>query len=604
MTSHATRAIGRCGGGWLGRIKFAAMQAMAAETGASYPATDQQQFRLFAAGVLLLAGVLFFARLGARALWSSEFRWAEIAREMNLTGNYFWPTINGRLYYDKPLLSYWMVLGASHVTGSINEAAARMPCAIAGLLAVALLMMLARRLYNWRTAALSGFILATSFSFVFFSRHASADVDTITGELAALLLFMKYRDRPGGWWVVALWLVMAVTSLTKGLLGFALPILAIGTYSCLAEGWGELRNRMMTGTLRQRLFWLVGRSRWFFNWKSIPAMTLAGAVYALPFAVSSARMQSNAGFYLVYRENVVRFFHPFDHRGPIYLYAYVIFALMAPWSLLLPAALAQAHRGEAIAERTPADRFTLTYFWATFILFTLSGSRRSYYILPILPAGAMLVARLLSQRSEKMSAIARRLLKLGYFLLIAAVISGGILLIPQSMRPSSWSAYPPTSDAVVFAVFWLVSIASIVYAIRNPRPTSIVRSAAIIAYLSMTYLYVFAMPAADAYRAEKPFGLRIRQQLHGDMAGLAFFRTQGPLFYLDPPSPVPEYEDGELLRAAVHSNGIRWVIVRRRDAKLLGLSGTVVASEASFPWEGDRDARNKEILLRVGNSIN
>ncbi|MGH8013499.1 MAG: hypothetical protein ACREQ4_13465, partial [Candidatus Binataceae bacterium] len=37
--------------------------------------------RYGAAGlILILAAILFFARLGVRALWSSEFRWAEIAR--------------------------------------------------------------------------------------------------------------------------------------------------------------------------------------------------------------------------------------------------------------------------------------------------------------------------------------------------------------------------------------------------------------------------------------------------------------------------------------------------------------------------------------------
>ena len=103
--------------------------------------------------------------------------------------------------------------------------------AIAGLFAVMLLMLLTRRLYDARTAILSGVILATSFSFVFFSRHASADVETITGELAALYLFHRNQDRAGGLWVVGLWLVMAATSLTKGLLGFVLPLLMIGTYS-------------------------------------------------------------------------------------------------------------------------------------------------------------------------------------------------------------------------------------------------------------------------------------------------------------------------------------------------------------------------------------
>src|SRR6202011_2542216 len=60
---------------------------------------------------------LYFARLGARALWSSEFRWAEIAREMLLTHNYFWPTINGHVYYDKPLGSYWLRCAGAPRTG-------------------------------------------------------------------------------------------------------------------------------------------------------------------------------------------------------------------------------------------------------------------------------------------------------------------------------------------------------------------------------------------------------------------------------------------------------------------------------------------------------
>src|SRR5579863_776585 len=175
-------------------------------------AGDDSSFRLYAGCVLILATILFFARLGARALWSSEFRWAEIAREMLVTHNYFWPTINGHVYYDKPLGSYWLVIFSTPLTGGLNEAATRLPSALAGLLAVLLLMLLVRRLYDARTALLSGVILTTSFSFVFFSRDASADVETIAGELVALLLFNyneEVRGGEGGIWVVTLWLIMA-----------------------------------------------------------------------------------------------------------------------------------------------------------------------------------------------------------------------------------------------------------------------------------------------------------------------------------------------------------------------------------------------------------
>ena len=144
---------------------------------------------------------------------------------MQLTHGYFWPAIVGRVYYDKPVVTYWLILAATWVTGRLDEAACRIPSALAGLMAVGLLMLLARRLYDWSTAALSGFILATSFSFVFYSRTASADVETIAGELGALLLFMRHEERQDGWWTVGLWLIMAAASLTKGLLGFVLPII-------------------------------------------------------------------------------------------------------------------------------------------------------------------------------------------------------------------------------------------------------------------------------------------------------------------------------------------------------------------------------------------
>jgi hypothetical protein len=88
----------------------------------------------------------------ARSLWHSELLWAEIAREIQLTHDYFWHAIIGRVYYDTPLVSYWLILAASWVTGRLNEAACRTPSALAGLMAVGLLMLLVRRLYDWRRA--------------------------------------------------------------------------------------------------------------------------------------------------------------------------------------------------------------------------------------------------------------------------------------------------------------------------------------------------------------------------------------------------------------------------------------------------------------------
>jgi 4-amino-4-deoxy-L-arabinose transferase-like glycosyltransferase len=564
---------------------------------------DDSRFRLHAGVVLIFMAILFFARLGARALWASEFRWAEIAREMLVTHNYFWPTINGHVYYDKPLGSYWLVLFSTPFAGGLNETATRLPSAIAGWLAVAILMLLVRRLYDTRTAVFAGIILATSFSFVFFSRDASADVETITGELATLLLFNINEDRGAGIWIIPLWLIMAATSLTKGLLGFVLPILVIGTYSCLRHGFAQLFQEISRGSVADRLRRLIECNRWFFNWYTVAGVALAGLVYWLPFEISSRMTGTQKGLAMVYRENVVRFFHPFDHRGPIYLYVYVIFALMAPWSALLPAALVETHGlRRAGAEPARADRFALVYFWATFIFFTLSGSRRSYYILPILPAGAMLVARTLAYPGEMRSTMARRLLAAGYAILALAAIASIVLFVPAwAILPSPYDALPDLPDKSVFAVVWIASLGTIIYAMRKINPHRIAVSTAVIAYLVMTYIYIFAMPAAEAYRGEKPFGYAVLNKLGGATDNLVLFKTEGPLFYLNPPTPLPEFDKKQDLQDAIANGSAHWMIVRRRDMPKLDTPTTIELSEASYPWETEYNKRNKVVLVRIGN---
>jgi len=564
-------------------------------------------WRAAAAAVLMLAGAMFFARLGARALWSSEFRWAEIAREMRLTSLYFWPTINGRVYYDKPLGSYWLVLAAAGLTGGLDETSARLPCAIAGLFGVWLVMRVGRRLYDAPTALLAGLVLATSFSFVFFSRHASADVETITGELAAFALFLRNEQRQDGWWVVGLWLVMAATSLTKGLLGYVLPLTVLGVYSCLADGWAELTWRLARGRVLDRIGYVIERNRWLFNWKSLVAIPLGAAVYYVPFAISAARTGSEKGLEMVYRENVVRFFHPFDHRGPVYLYCYVIFALMMPWSAFLPAALVEAH-GRPAADRTSAasrgHRFALVYFWATFIFFTLSGSRRSYYLLPILPAGALLVAQMLATPIEALSPLTRRLLGLGYAVVAIAVIGGAAVMIPPRwILKGPMATLPPAPDRAIYLVCWAVSLLAVLYALRHFDTRRVAMSTATVGALFLAYLFIFAMPAADKWRGEKRFAEDIRRKMGQTTSGVVLYKTIGPLYYLNLPEPLAYYDDAGTLKRDMLDHKLRWVIVRRRDRDYLdnqlGASNNVVASEEAFPFESRQHVLNKEVLIAV-----
>ena len=560
-------------------------------------------FWLQALTVMVLAAALFFLGLGERALWGPEGRWGSIAREMELSGNYFWPTINGRAYYDKPLLSYWFVIAASRLTDGVNEAAARLPSAAAGLAGVVLLVILANRLYDRRTAVFAGLILGASFGYVFWARVASADMETVMGTLAAITLFVFRSEKKGQWWVVGLWLIMAVTSLTKGLLGFALPLIVIGSYSLLSEGWREFLKGLFRGPLTGRISYLLDRLRWFFNWRTLLAVMLAGMVYYVPFAISQWLMGSSVGMDKVIRENIVRFFEPFDHRGPIYLYTYSIFELAAPWSIFLPAALLQMH----LKSDGKSDRFTLTYFWAVFLFFTLSGSRRNYYLLPILPAVAILMARFFTTPKEALNRVARILMNLGFIVVALGMLSTGILVfLPPTMRFGILRSLPELPEMKVFAVLWPVQMAAFIFAFFKLSPLRIGLSMGIVAYLSLVFGFVFVLPETEVYRGEKPFAQAVRTQLNGDWSRLVFYKTMGEspafwegfIFYLGAKEPITVYHDLQSLSLRLKSRPDSWIVTEEKDLPPRQLLGPVAERQAEFEKEHSFKKKRGLLLFR------
>ena len=123
---------------------------------------------------------------------------------------------------------------------------------------------------------------------------------------------------------------------------------------------------------------------------------------------------------------------------------------MAPWSTLLPAALvrgASSPAGRAADAAQRSHRFTLVFFWATFIFFTLSGSRRSYYILPILPRRRDADRADADLALAALSPLARRMLSLGYAVIAIAVAGGAIVMLPPGwIMSGAMATLPPAPD--------------------------------------------------------------------------------------------------------------------------------------------------------------
>ncbi len=349
--------------------------------------------------LFLCAGLLLFLMLGGRELWTQEHRWADIVSGMFFRHDFFHPYLDSNNYYDKPLLSYWLIALVSVITQTLTTWVLRFPSALAGLLAVWSIYKLGLRLKDQTLGLICGWLLLTTFYFVFWSRVSSADMLNLAGSLLAVYWYFEHRDSTRWTHYAIFYLILALTSLCKGLIGAVVPLLAI------------LPDLLYQGRWKQHL-----HPRILFA--ALPALM----IYVSPFMLSSLSEAgySQNGLYLVYKENILRYFHPFDHKDPIYLYFLYLPIYLLPWTcFFIPALLSLKGRWRHLAWNSK------WMAWALFILFaffTLSGSRRSYYVLPLVPFAILLTAdwlyaRLFDDHFRK--CFVKRLLPLIFVLLLA-----------------------------------------------------------------------------------------------------------------------------------------------------------------------------------------
>jgi 4-amino-4-deoxy-L-arabinose transferase-like glycosyltransferase len=321
--------------------------------------------------ILAVCALILFGHLGTMPLWGSEGRWAMISRYMLRTGELFTPLLGNSVYWDKPLLSYWAILPFAYISGGISETVIRLPSVLAALFLLTLTFDLARGWFGKQTALWSVVILSTSYGFIFWARNAQVEMLNAFFILFAIWYFLKRKSESSPVWIYVLGLIMAVGAGFKGLPAYGVPLFSISLLLLFKREWPSAIN---------------GRH-------IVRALVVSLAVYIGFHLMVCYFAGTWAPLELIWKENVVRFFRPFDHKGPVWTYFIRIFDLAAPWSLLLPAALVYLLPRLRASMSSTGELIIL--FGSVFVFFTLSGSRRSYYLLPIIPFFAILIGHFL-----------------------------------------------------------------------------------------------------------------------------------------------------------------------------------------------------------------
>jgi 4-amino-4-deoxy-L-arabinose transferase-like glycosyltransferase len=412
-----------------------------------------------------LIAVVWLATLRDRPLFNpDEGRYAEIPREMLSGGDWVIPHLNGVAYIEKPPLQYWATALSLGVFGQ-SEFGARFYTALAALLSIGALWVSALLLWNERTAWRAAAALAGMLLFSIMGQLLTLDMSLtlyMTLALSGFLLAQRPERNPESGtgaapWMLLAWAAAGLGVLTKGLVAVAIPGAVLILYSLHSRDYGPWRRLRLSAGLP--LFLVI----------TVPWHWLA-----------ARRLPDFLDFFFV-REHVARYLTPIaDREESWWFFGPVILLGSLPWTLPTLRVLTLGWR--TLKQPGEFDTALFLWIWAIFVLvfFSLSDSKLIPYILPAMPALALLIAILPRRTLQRdllltawltllvsvamlaLSFYAPRLIaasdRSAYFLLLAKPLRNvAIVLLVTGAFVLARRERDSTRDAVFLGVGWCLS---------------------------------------------------------------------------------------------------------------------------------------------------
>lgn len=323
--------------------------------------------------MLLTAATLF-----ARGVWPpDETRVLGMGWEMWARRDFLVPYLNGDAELQAPVFLWLVHLG--WIGFGVSEWWARLVAPVGALASLFMTRRLARLLWPQEqdVARYAPLLLLGTFSFAFTATTTLPETWTVFFVLVAFLaLLVQWRRRDMRAWML-LGLALALGALTSGfiILAYVLPV------AVSAPLWARAPRP-------QWKYWYVDILKALVLAASIVAIWLgaAGAAEGTPYVV---RFLSYAwsGAPLA----------TFARDQPLWWYIWLAPVAFLPWSVLPLAWMRLWH----IRSEPLEDGFVVCLMWVALPLFVLSALpvKQPQFLLPLVPAGALLAARLLFGRA-------------------------------------------------------------------------------------------------------------------------------------------------------------------------------------------------------------
>lgn len=420
--------------------------------------------------LLLAWAALALAALFLRPLWPvDETRYLAVAWEMWQRGDFLVPYLNGEPYSHKPPLLFWLIHAGWGVFG-VNEWWPRLVPSLLAFTGVMLMQRLARQL--WPTQA----ELANTATWIVFGTFLFAGLFTLLGFdpllMCSTLIGMSglVRAAQGERMRGLLWLGVGIGLgvLSKG----PVILLHLLPAAVLAPWWATLPR----GTI----------VRWYLG---VLGALLLGAAIALAWAAPAAYFGGEAYRNAIFwGQTAGRMAESFAHREPWWHYLSMLPLMLFPW-FLWPA-LWRGVAGLRNSINEPSVRFLLAWIVPVFVGFSLISGKQIRYLLPLIPAFALLAAYALQRVKDKPARYDLLLPALACFLLSGVWLY--LRLHPAKLELPDWAATFPAWPAWAFA---LVGAALLFAGLTLLTTRLRVLALSMLALLTVAYLSVIPLLA-------------------------------------------------------------------------------------------------------------
>ena len=505
--------------------------------------------KLLAVQLVLVFGVcffFFFFGLGAFGLLGAdEPRYAQIAREMLARHDWIVPTLNGAPWLEKPVLLYWKMMGSYSLFG-VSDWAARIPAAAQAMALVVGIFFFMRH-FRFASELDAAMIAASSAGMIGFGRGASTDMLVSAPFALAMMCWWTWHQTSKKLWLMLFYALLAFGALAKGPVAPALAVLVVGAYAALRRD-GKI----------------------FLRTLSIPGFTLF-FVIVLPWylAVQHYVPQFFRVFFI--EHNLERFgTNLYQHSQPFWYYIPVFLLATLPWTVFGLPALIEAGRDtikqlrgvntepsvDAADVDDTGDTITTTddglssflFLWIVIpiLFFSISRAKLPGYILPSIPAAALLTADYL----HRARAVSR--MKIALHALLCAILMVSALMAPFAMVKQA----PPLPLQIGMMISGAIIAVMVLVMVRREGVRVLHFVTLVPTILAVAFLLRPAAATIDRTQSARPINQRLTElgAANDPVAvfnvkrqityGLNFYRNQPVSHYehegpIDQPSGIP-----------------------------------------------------------------